>query len=116
MFYRRARGERRTLKGKAKAKVKAEKDSSGFFFTSTFTSTCLSGVLYDNLLVNGIEGRSPGAPSTTTSSSTTTPTAFGARASLIDVKRSSLQLRAVQIVDRGLGFSFIGHLHESEPS
>jgi hypothetical protein len=51
-----------------------------------------------------------------TTSSSFTSTTVVPRASLIDGKRLSLQLLAIQAVDRGLCFSLTGHLHESESS
>ncbi len=59
------------------------------------------------------------APPSTTSAATSAATAstpFGAGASLVDVELSSLQLLPVQVVDRGLGFGFGGHLDKRESS
>ncbi len=53
-------------------------------------------------------------PSTTSASSASTP--FGAGASLVNAELSSLQLRSVQVVDRGLSFGLGGHLHKRESS
>ena len=61
----------------------------------------------------------PGTPPASSIASAWPPTAltaFRARASLINIKRSSFQLLAVEAGDRGLGFSSGRHLHEAESS